>query len=316
MSIYVKNPGPLTLLQDRGRVGVAHLGLSPSGALDRGAWELGNRLVGNAVATGVAGGPSVGNPAGLEILMGGLELRFISGAVVALTGAEGPVTVSAGAAAGASQGNGSVLPWAKPTRIPAGAVLKFGPPVRGLRYYLAIRGGLLGSPLFGSLSADTLAREGSPALAEGQILEVGPTAGTVGGGDGLESTENYAARRAPEDGQVLKLRVSPGPRVDWFTPGAWDSLTRQIWAVSPDSNRIGVRLLGQGLERAKHTELPSEGAVRGALQVPPSGIPTVFMADHPVTGGYPVIAVVDQHDLDQLAQARPGQPLRFLAVRP
>jgi allophanate hydrolase subunit 2 len=107
--------------------------------------------------------------------------------------------------------------------------------------------------------------------------------------------------------------VAPGPRLDWFAPGTWERLITSTWRLSPESNRIGARLLGPALHRQRADELPSEGMVCGAVQVPPSGLPTVFLADHPVTGGYPVAAVVRSADLDLFAQARPGQPLRFLA---
>ncbi len=107
------------------------------------------------------------------------------------------------------------------------------------------------------------------------------------------------------------MRVLPGPRRDWFTDGAWSTLTGQAYGASSDSNRVGVRLEGEPLTRARNDELPSEGMVRGALQVPPSGTPVLFLADHPVTGGYPVVAYVSDDDVDRCAQLRPGQAVRF-----
>jgi allophanate hydrolase subunit 2 len=94
------------------------------------------------------------------------------------------------------------------------------------------------------------------------------------------------------------------------------SLVGPSWTASADSNRIGLRLEGTPLSRTRRDELPSEGLVRGAVQVPPSGLPTVLLADHPVTGGYPVVAVVLDADVDLLAQVRPGQGVRFLAAGP
>jgi allophanate hydrolase subunit 2 len=110
------------------------------------------------------------------------------------------------------------------------------------------------------------------------------------------------------------LRVLPGPRLDWLTPDAWTALTSQEWSVTADSNRVGLRLAGPRLDRAREGELPSEGLVPGALQVPPDGAPVLFLADHPVTGGYPVLAVVVTADLPAAAQLRPGDPLRFRAA--
>jgi allophanate hydrolase subunit 2 len=111
------------------------------------------------------------------------------------------------------------------------------------------------------------------------------------------------------------LRVVPGPRTDWFTPAAMKVLGTSPYEVTAASDRVGVRLAGPALERARVEELPSEGVVDGAVQVPPDGQPVVFLADHPVTGGYPVIAVVHPDDLPAVAQARPGQHVRF-AVQP
>jgi allophanate hydrolase subunit 2 len=110
--------------------------------------------------------------------------------------------------------------------------------------------------------------------------------------------------------------VLAGPRDDWFGPSAWETLTGAVYTVTSDSNRVGLRLDGPPLERVRSGELPSEGMVRGALQVPPAGTPVLFLADHPVTGGYPVVGyVVDAH-VDRCAQLRPGQKLRFRPAPP
>jgi allophanate hydrolase subunit 2 len=116
---------------------------------------------------------------------------------------------------------------------------------------------------------------------------------------------------AESGGAAVVLRVHPGPRVDWFTPAAVRTLLSAEYRVSPTSNRVGMRLTGPALARAVTTELPSEGVVLGAVQVPAGGEPLVFLADHPTTGGYPVIAVVDPADVPRAAQARPGTPVRF-----
>ncbi|MGW4569158.1 allophanate hydrolase subunit 2 family protein, partial [Streptomyces sp. NPDC004561] len=113
----------------------------------------------------------------------------------------------------------------------------------------------------------------------------------------------------------LVLRVTPGPRDDWFTASAVRDLTTRAYRVSSASNRIGLRTEGPALTRARAGELPSEGMVLGAVQVPPDGRPVVFLADHPTTGGYPVIAVVRGPDLPAAAQAVPGTPVRFVSVR-
>jgi allophanate hydrolase subunit 2 len=121
----------------------------------------------------------------------------------------------------------------------------------------------------------------------------------------------------PREGDVVTLDVVLGPRDDWFTPEAVRALTAQEWTVTPRSNRVGLRLRGEvPLERARAGELPSEGTVAGALQVPPEGHPVLFTADHPLTGGYPVIACVAAHHLDLAAQVPATGRLRFRVVGP
>ena len=318
MGIVVVNPGPLTLVEDLGRPGWASLGLSPSGALDRQSLRLANLLVGNPEEA-----------AGLEILLGGLRLRFVTASTVAAAGAEGIVTL-----------NGAEIPLNQAIRVAPGAVLEFGAPLFGLRYYLAVQGGIDAPKLLGSSSTDMLSGEGPAPLKSGVQLGIGHVsagnglvsgAGSVpvqgsgpgagagsgpGAGSGIGTLNNAhalpAIRRAPDPGRAITARVDRGPRADWFDDHSWRRLVSQEWTLSPDSNRIGARLVGRPLTQTRLEELPSEGMVLGALQVPPSGLPTVFLADHPVTGGYPVIAVVRRTDLDLLGQARPGQRIRFL----
>jgi len=274
--IEIVRPGPLTTVQDLGRPGLAALGISHSGAADLGSLRLANRLVANPESA-----------ACLEITLGGLVARFDSLATVALTGAECPVTV------GGRQGfaNG-------PMTVPAGETLVLGHPARGLRTYLAVRGGIDVPAVLGSRSTDVLSGLGPDPVTAGTRLPVGaPTAG-------LPEVDLAPVAALPDH---LQLRMLPGPRVDWFTPEAVRLLGTARYEVSPRSNRIGVRLDGPALTRARTDELPSEGMIRGAVQVPPDGQPVLFLADHPVTGGYPVIAVLEPADTDLVGQARPGQ---------
>lgn len=293
MGIVVMNPGPQTLVEDLGRPGYAALGLSPSGALDRRALLLANALLGNPV-----------DAAGLEVLLGGLRLRFVTASTVAVTGAEGLVKL-----------NGSEMPLNQAVRIAPGTVLEFGAPLFGVRYYLAVLGGIDAPRLLGSRSSDVLSGEGPAPLRAGDSLAVGRTGNDASSLNSVPDRAGGAVppvRRAPDPGQAIVARVHRGPRADWFDDESWLRLVTQHWTLSPESNRIGARLLGRPLLRIRGEELPSEGMALGALQVPPSGLPTVFLADHPVTGGYPVIAVVRRGDLDLLAQARPGQTIKFL----
>jgi len=273
--------GPLTTVQDLGRPGLAALGVGQSGAADAEALRLANRLVGN---------PEDG--AGLEITFGGLEVRGHGGLYVALTGAPCPMTVD----------GRQVAPYA-PEWLPDGATLRLGAPPCGLRSYLAVRGGIDVPPVLGSRATDTLAGLGPSPLGAGDQVPVGVPGAAMPGVD-------LATVRGPEHGEV-RLRVVVGPRDDWFTAAALRALLSEPYEVTAESNRVGMRLAGQALERSRDDELPSEGMVCGALQVPPSGQPTLFLADHPVTGGYPVIAAVVAGDIGLAAQARPGQLLRF-----
>jgi biotin-dependent carboxylase-like uncharacterized protein len=283
--IQIVATGPLTTVQDLGRPGFASLGVSPSGAADRAALRLANRLVGNPESH-----------AGLEITLGGLVADFTGPATLALTGATGPVEL------GGRQAfvNG-------PLRARAGDRLVVGPPVRGLRTYLAVRGGIGVPAVLGSRSTDVLAGLGPDPLARGTLLPIGAPVGEPA------AVDQAPVASVPED---IVLRVLPGPRDDWFTAASRGTFGSVTYTVSPQSNRIGLRFDGPELERENDAELPTEGVVRGAVQVPPDGRPVLFLADHPVTGGYPVIGVVEPGDLDLAAQARPGQRVSFRWARP
>lgn len=280
--IEVLAPGPYATVQDLGRPGYAHLGVPCSGAADAESLQLANRLVGNPEGA-----------AGIELTFGGARLAFRSGAWVAVTGA--PCPLSAGTP-GVAAGPGT------PFWVPAGAELRFGMPSWGLRTYLAVRGGIAVAPVLGSRSTDSLSGLGPEPLRAGTLLPVG----------GAERHASISADLAPpRDPRPAVLRVLAGPRDDWFAPDAIATLCARPYTVSQDSNRVGVRLCGARLPRAREGELPSEGMVTGAVQVPPSGEPIVFLADHPPTGGYPVIAVVREADLAVAAQVRPGERVCF-----
>ncbi|HYQ75686.1 5-oxoprolinase/urea amidolyase family protein, partial [Cellulomonas sp.] len=279
-TVEVLAPGPLALVQDRGRPGLAAVGVGRSGAADAGALRLANRLVGNAPGA-----------AGLEVLLGGLALRFPAGGVVALAGAEVPADV-----------DGVPVPPHAATRVPPGGVLRAGTATRGLRLYVAVRGGLDVPPVLGSRAADRLAALGPAPLRAGDVLPVGAEV--------VDAAQPWAD--PPRDWPATAvLRVVPGPRGDWFAPGAFDRLLAGRYAVTPASDRVALRLDGPPVERADRGELPSEPLVPGAVQVPPDGRPVVFGADHPVTGGYPVLAVVEPRSRDVAAQLRPGDAVAF-----
>ncbi|MFE8008724.1 biotin-dependent carboxyltransferase family protein [Streptomyces sp. NPDC057418] len=282
--LHVVRAGALTTVQDGGRTGWAHLGVPRAGALDGPARRLANRLVGNAPGAAV-----------LETTLTGCAVR-LSGArsVTAVVGGAGcRVTV-----------DGRPVAWGAPVRVPAGAVLEAGPAVHGLRSYLAFGGGLVPEPVLGSRSADLLSGLGPPVLCDGDVLPVGP-------GSPCPPAGAVPWPGAPAE---LVLPLYPGPRHTWFTPAALRTLTTAVYRVSERSNRIGLRTEGPALRRSRDGELPSEGIVLGAVQVPPDGRPVVFLNDHPTTGGYPVVGVVAEAALAAAAQAVPGTPVRFVAA--
>lgn len=279
MSLVVEKPGGRSLVQDGGRPGLAGLGVGPSGAFDRVAMRRANGLVGN--------GPDA---AVVEMLAGGLAVRADSDHVVAVAGATTELSVD-----GETVLVGSAFP------LPAGATLTLGRPTAGVRSYLAVAGGLDVEPVLGSRSTDTLSGIGPAPLGPGDVLPVGRAEGAA----------------EPDEGPPLDVTtydVVLGPRDDWFTDAAVDLFLATDWTLSPRCDRVGLRLDGPALERAITDELPSEPCVRGSIQVTAEGLPIVLGPDHPVTGGYPVIAVVVDAHTDRLAQARPGDVVRFSRV--
>lgn len=283
--IQIIRPGPLTTVQDLGRPGYGVWGIAPGGAADRRSFTLANRLVGNDETAGA-----------LEITDGGFEARFDKPATIALTGAPCPVTVAGRSAA-----------MNCPIRVPTAARLAVGYPTRGLRTYLAVRGGLDTPCVLGSRATDLIAGLGLGAVSAGDELPIGTDTA------GFPNVDIAPVAALPD---TITVRALTGPRADWFTPEALHLLYQAAYTVTPASNRIGIRLAGPPLVRAITREMPSEPAIRGALEVPPDGQPILFLTDHPTTCGYPVIAVAEPDDTDHAAQLRPGQRVYFRPARP
>ncbi|WP_426244298.1 biotin-dependent carboxyltransferase family protein [Nocardioides sp. LHG3406-4] len=280
MSLRIVDAGALTTIQDRGRFGLAHLGVPRAGALDAPAADLANRLVGNASGAAL-----------LETTAAGVSFDTGRAHLLAVTGARCAVRVA-----------GRWVAFAEPVSVPAGALVEVGPAIDGMRSYVAVAGGIDVDPVLGSRSTDTLAWVGPPVLRAGDVLPVGPTNGDLVGVD-------VDPRRRPPS----VLRLHPGPHADWFAADVLARLDGASYEVASESNRVGLRLSGRPIHRTRSGELLSEGMVLGAVQVPPSGQPVVFLNDHPATGGYPVVAVLHEDDLPVCAQARPGD---VLTLRP
>jgi KipI family sensor histidine kinase inhibitor len=287
--VEVLEPGPLLTIQDRGRAGWAHAGVPAAGAADRRSAGLANQLAGNPPAFAV-----------LEATGGRCRIRLRAARKVAVTGARAPIMVDG-------------LP-ARPNaglHLRAGSELAIGACQNGIRVYIALAGGIDVPPVLGSRSTDTLSGLGPPPLATGDLLALGsvPTAAVTPPTTGRGRAEPVAA------GGPIHVVARLGPRDDWISASGLARLSGSEYTVSSASDRTGVRLDGPvvGLERPG--EIPSEGMVPGAVQIPPGGQPIVLMRNHPPTGGYPVAAVVDDEGVDALAQAAPGAVVRF-TLRP
>jgi KipI family sensor histidine kinase inhibitor len=289
--LQVIQSGTLSTIQDDGRKAVT-MGVSGSGAMDRFSFHLANELVGNPTQT----------PA-IEITGGNASFTTSGDMVIAITGAPVCVSIYSDADASTSVAN---IARQEAFVLRKGETLKLGSPDSGFRNYLAIQGGIEVDDILDSASTDTMAHIGPHALSAGDCLQAGH--------QGFHSTSAaFAWSAMPKPGEVTELSVTLGPRDDWFMQQSLDTLFQQQWTVSSQSNRVGLRLQGDTiLQRSNSAELLSEGTLPGAIQVPSSGQPVVFMRDHPVTGGYPVIAILDSASLDIAAQLPPGALIRFL----
>lgn len=296
----VDNAGLQTLFQDSGRRGLGDMGVNHSGALDRASAWTANNILGNA-STAVV----VEN-------IGGIALTASRDIAICVTGARATLSVDA-----------QRHSLATPVLVRAGQQVTIDPestPGSGLRSYLAVRGGFAVDKTLNSASTDILSGLGPRPVEAGDVLHASDTHG--------QAAVAQSSTNPLVTGQ--SLRVIAGPRDDWFAPGELERFCSTDWLVTGQSNRVGLRLslpdsppadvddtsTSGPLQRANDKELESEGMVGGSIQVPPNGLPVVFLADHPVTGGYPVIATVIDADLDAAGQLAPGDTVRFTLVDP
>ncbi|QIV87696.1 carboxyltransferase domain-containing protein [Glutamicibacter mishrai] len=298
--LTIIDAGLQSLLQDAGRIGYGNLGVGVAGAADPTAFSQANRLVGNPAGQAV-----------IENLGSRITLETSGDQVLAHTGAQAQLWITP--AEDDQLRTPRQVASNAPFALLHGERLSVEPDGLGLRSYLAVRGTIALTPVLGSLSTDTLSGVGPDPLVSGSVIPVRqPMVGRIVG------NPQPSTLPIPDDQGVYQLRVIAGPRTEWFGPSGVQQLTEQLWDVTSESNRVGIRLSTdqQPLQRVLSGELASEGVARGSLQVPPSGLPVLFLADHPVTGGYPVIATVIAEDLSAAAQLPPGSKIRFVLQSP
>jgi KipI family sensor histidine kinase inhibitor len=283
--VQILSVGGRLTVQDRGRLGWAHAGVPRGGAADRASAALANALAGNEAGEAL-----------FESTLGGARLRLMAPRPVAITGAPGPVTV-----------DGMPARMNTALAVPAGAEIQLGPVQRGLHTYVAVGGGLDVEPILGSRSTDTLSGLGPGSLRPGDLVAlcVSP------GGTGRPPTASDVGQ-LPAPGDLVTVRALLGPREEHLGAAGIAALENTEFRVSSTSDRTGVRLDGPALPSPSSGVIPSEGMVPGAVQLPPGGHPVVLLRNHPPTGGYPVVAVVDDGDVDVLAQSPAGVRVRFV----
>jgi antagonist of KipI len=306
MSIRVLQPGRLTSVQDLGRDGYQRHGVVVGGAMDPFALRVANVLVGNPEATAVC-----------EMTLAGPTLRFEQDALVAVCGADLTPQIA-----------GQTIGSYRPVAVRRGSVLQFGEPRRGCRAYLAVAGGFDVPLVMGSRSTYLRARLGGfhgRALQVGDVLSLGPLPESArrrvdrwlhaaGSQPLFRPTWSAATDRTPTHGEGIVVRAMRGGQCDWFDAASQELFFSAEFEVTSQSDRMGYRLAGPTLHLVTPRELISEAVSAGTVQVPPAGLPIALMADRPTTGGYPKIATAATVDLSALAQARPGDKIRFEEV--
>jgi KipI family sensor histidine kinase inhibitor len=293
-AVEIRATGLPVLFQDLGRQGLVSQGISRSGAADRESLKAANRLVGNT--------PDV---AALEITLGGLSFAMRGQGVMAITGATVQTTITTVSGARID------VPHHQAFAVEDGDTVTLSIATAGMRAYLAVRGGFEVASVLTSCSTDTLAQIGPSPLKVGDVIGI---AEALHGSLVAIAEEPAFAMPCPQ--QTVTLDIVLGPRTDWFTAASIESFLSQEWTASAQSSRVGIRLEGEALAREITGELPSEATLRGAIQVPASGQPVLFLVDHPLTGGYPVIGNVASHHLDLAGQVPVGARIRFNALMP
>jgi len=302
MPIRVNNPGLLTTIQDAGRYGFSHLGVSSCGAADATAFRIANLILGNDE-----------NAAALEMTLLGATLEFDDAALITLTGADCDCRL-----------NGEVAPMWQAIQVGPGDVLACAGMKTGARAYLAVEAGFTVASVMGSASTNLTGRFGGyygRKLVKGDILRVRKQRASPIQESAQKSARKSArkARRLPTEAlETLypsgPIRVTRGAQQEWFGGEAFEKLFLCAYAVSDDSDRSGVRLKGEAIRPRDAKQLLTDGIPLGAIQVPQDGQPIILFVDQHTTGGYPKIANVIAADMHRIGQLRPREQVRFSEV--
>jgi antagonist of KipI len=290
-TLEIIEPGLLTTVQDKGRYGYQRFGVPVSGAMDAFALRAANLLVGNR-----------DDAAGLEMTVLGPRIRFLADTWIALTGADLSPAL-----------DGGPIPTWRTVEAPSGSVLSFQGARDGMRSYLAVAGGIAVPVVMGSRS--TYVRAGIGGF-QGRALKARDLLSTLEVEPGRRFTERGLPEGypAPSYGHSHELRVVLGPQDKAFTEEGIATLLSSDYKVSMHSDRVGYRLDGPKIQHASGFDIVSDGTPLGAVQVPGDGRPIILLADRGTTGGYTKIATVISADISKLAQAMPGDTVRFKAV--
>jgi len=286
-SLVVKSCGPITSLQDGGRIGYQRFGVSPSGAMDRRCLAMANALVGNPPETAA------------------IEFVNLGGSFTCEGGAFRVALVGAGCTASV---NDTPVEPRTTIVLNEGDTLQIGHARSGTFAYLAVAGGFLIEPQLGSLSFHQRSRLGG---LNGAALKAGDRLSCKSDAQSEAPPMHLPFEPLEESGPI---RVMMGPQDDYFTENAIRTFLSAEFSISPQADRMGFQLNGPQLEHAKGFNIVSDGIVDGHIQVPGSGLPIVLMRDRQTAGGYPKIATIISADLARFAQMRPGTPVRFRAV--
>lgn len=286
--IRVLEPGLFTTVQDLGREGFGAMGVSACGAADAVSLRVGNRLVGN-----------VEGAAGLEMTLVGGAVEFLEAGTIVLAGADFGATL-----------DGVALEMWTAVAVRAGQIMRVGATRGGARCYLCVHGGIAVELFLGSASTHVLSGLGGfkgRALLKGDVLAIGNLGRSVGGG-------KLSALALDALSPRKMLRVTPGPQWGWFGDYARKLFESEVYRVTEEANRMGLRLAGPAIGRVDKRELISEGVALGAVQIPESGQPIILFVEQQTTGGYPKIANVISADFHSLGQLRPRDEVRFEMV--